>query len=74
MGRPDANQVEIEEAARVANAHSFIIKLPELFETQVSYFMALLYNYCLKILAPECRLVSSLFFSTIFSVVIILDN
>ncbi|AES81895.2 putative xenobiotic-transporting ATPase [Medicago truncatula] len=35
LGRPDANQVEIEEAARVANAHSFIIKLPEGFETQV---------------------------------------
>jgi len=36
LGRPDANQVEIEEAARVANAHSFIIKLPEGYETQVS--------------------------------------
>jgi len=37
LGRPDANQVEIEEAARVANAHSFIIKLPEGYETQVSH-------------------------------------
>jgi ATP-binding cassette subfamily B (MDR/TAP) protein 1 len=36
LGRPDADQVEIEEAARVANAHSFIIKLPEGYETQVS--------------------------------------
>ncbi|KAF5475803.1 hypothetical protein F2P56_007573 [Juglans regia] len=35
LGRPDADQVEIEESARVANAHSFIIKLPEGFETQV---------------------------------------
>ncbi|KAK1563222.1 hypothetical protein Q3G72_024262 [Acer saccharum] len=35
LGRPDADQVEIEEAARVANAHSFIIKLPEGFDTQV---------------------------------------
>ncbi|XP_015970133.1 LOW QUALITY PROTEIN: ABC transporter B family member 1-like [Arachis duranensis] len=35
LGRPDANQVEIEEAARVANAHSFIIKLSEGYETQV---------------------------------------
>ncbi|KAK7285015.1 hypothetical protein RJT34_19771 [Clitoria ternatea] len=35
LGRPDADQVEIEEAARVANAHSFIIKLPEGYETQV---------------------------------------
>ncbi|XP_045798721.1 ABC transporter B family member 1 [Trifolium pratense] len=35
LGRPDANQVEIEEAARVANAHSFIIKLPDGYETQV---------------------------------------
>jgi len=36
LGRPDADQVEIEEAARVANAHSFIIKLPDGYETQVS--------------------------------------
>ncbi|GMH09836.1 hypothetical protein Nepgr_011677 [Nepenthes gracilis] len=35
LGRPDATQVEIEEAARVANAHSFIIKLPDGFDTQV---------------------------------------
>ncbi|XP_004497537.1 ABC transporter B family member 1 [Cicer arietinum] len=35
LGRPDANEVEIEEAARVANAHSFIIKLPDGYETQV---------------------------------------
>jgi len=37
LGRPDADQVEIEEAARVANAHSFIIKLPDGYETQVSH-------------------------------------
>ncbi|GMP84920.1 hypothetical protein CsSME_00038263 [Camellia sinensis var. sinensis] len=35
LGRPDASLVEIEEAARVANAHSFIIKLPDGFDTQV---------------------------------------
>ncbi|KAI5403667.1 hypothetical protein KIW84_051001 [Lathyrus oleraceus] len=35
LGRPDANQVEIEEAVRVANAHSFIVKLPEGYETQI---------------------------------------
>ncbi|KAK4272846.1 hypothetical protein QN277_021346 [Acacia crassicarpa] len=35
LGRSDADQVEVEEAARVANAHSFIIKLPEGYETQV---------------------------------------
>ncbi|GAB2300622.1 Multidrug resistance protein 1 [Dionaea muscipula] len=35
LGKPDATQVEIEEAARVANAHSFIIKLPDGFDTQV---------------------------------------
>ena len=42
LGRPDANQVEIEEAARVANAHSFIIKLPEGYETQVSQLRLML--------------------------------
>ncbi|XP_057548337.1 ABC transporter B family member 1 [Amaranthus tricolor] len=35
LGRPDASLVEVEEAARVANAHSFIIKLPNGFDTQV---------------------------------------
>ncbi|KAF6134426.1 hypothetical protein GIB67_030629 [Kingdonia uniflora] len=35
FGRPDASQIEIEEATRVSNAHSFIIKLPEGYNTQV---------------------------------------
>ncbi|GAB2264092.1 hypothetical protein Droror1_Dr00026226 [Drosera rotundifolia] len=35
LGRPDASMVAIEEAARVANAYSFIIKLPDGFDTQV---------------------------------------
>ncbi|KAF6140223.1 hypothetical protein GIB67_000271 [Kingdonia uniflora] len=35
IGRPHATQVEIEEAARVANAHSFIAKLPQGYDTQV---------------------------------------
>ena len=42
LGRPDANQVVIEEAERVANAHSFIIKLPEGYETQVSQLKLML--------------------------------
>lgn len=41
LGRPDADQVEIEEAARVANAHSFIIKLPDGYETQVTQIILL---------------------------------
>lgn len=36
LGREDATQVEIEEAARVANAHSFIMKLPDGYDSQVS--------------------------------------
>lgn len=40
LGRPDADQVEIEEAARVANAHSFIIKLPEGYDTQVGQLVS----------------------------------
>lgn len=37
LGRADgaATQAELEEAARVANAHSFIVKLPDGFDTQV---------------------------------------
>ncbi|GFP99284.1 ABC transporter b family member 1, partial [Phtheirospermum japonicum] len=35
LGRPDASLIQIEEAARVANAHSFIVKLPDGYDTQV---------------------------------------
>ena len=34
-GRPDASQTGIEEAARAANAHDFISKLPYKYESQV---------------------------------------
>ncbi|KAJ0710650.1 putative Type 1 protein exporter [Helianthus annuus] len=39
LGRPNASMVEIEEAARVSNAHSFITKLPDAYDTQVSPFL-----------------------------------
>ncbi|KAL6534146.1 Multidrug resistance protein 1 [Orobanche hederae] len=35
LGKPDASSIQIEEAARVASAHSFIIKLPDGYDTQV---------------------------------------
>ncbi|BAT06738.1 ABC transporter B family member 1 [Oryza sativa Japonica Group] len=35
LGRDGATQEELEEAARVANAHSFIVKLPDAYNTQV---------------------------------------
>ena len=34
-GNPEASQQQIEEAARAANAHSFISQLPEGYSTQV---------------------------------------
>lgn len=34
-GNPEANQQQVEDAARAANAHSFIQKLPEGYSTQV---------------------------------------
>lgn len=34
-GRPEATMAEIEEAARAANAHDFISRLPERYETSV---------------------------------------
>ncbi len=34
-GRPDATQEEIEEAARAANIHDFIVSLPEGYETMI---------------------------------------
>ena len=33
LGREDASQVEMEEAARVTNAHSFITKHPDGYNT-----------------------------------------
>jgi ABC-type multidrug transport system fused ATPase/permease subunit len=35
-GRPDASQEEIVEAARLANAHEFITRLPQGYDTQVA--------------------------------------
>jgi ATP-binding cassette subfamily B protein len=35
FGRSDATQVEIEEAARLANCHDFIMKLPNGYDTMV---------------------------------------
>jgi len=34
-GKPDASQEEVENAAKAANAHSFIQRLPEGYSTQV---------------------------------------
>ncbi len=35
---PEATQQQVEDAARAANAHAFVQKLPEGYNTQVSYF------------------------------------
>ena len=35
LGRPNASQAEIEAAARAANAHDFILALPEGYETRI---------------------------------------
>lgn len=36
MGKPDASQQEIEEAAKAAHAHSFILRLPNGYDTMIS--------------------------------------
>ncbi len=36
-GRLDATDAEIEEAARAANAHEFIMQMPEGYDTQLAY-------------------------------------
>jgi ATP-binding cassette subfamily B (MDR/TAP) protein 1 len=41
-----ATQAEMEEAARVANAHSFIIKLPQGYDTQVCFAFSCLHDAC----------------------------
>jgi ABC-type multidrug transport system fused ATPase/permease subunit len=35
-GRPDASQAEIVQAAQVANAHEFIVEMPDGYETEVA--------------------------------------
>ena len=35
LAKPDATQTEMEEAARAANIHSFIVSLPEGYDTQI---------------------------------------
>lgn len=37
FGRLDASDAEVEEAAKLANAHSFIMKLPEQYETVLKH-------------------------------------
>ncbi|MEJ5312732.1 MAG: ATP-binding cassette domain-containing protein, partial [Anaerolineae bacterium] len=34
-GKPDASDAEVEQAARLANAHDFIINLPEGYQTPI---------------------------------------
>jgi ATP-binding cassette subfamily B protein len=41
-GRPEATQAEVEEVARAANAHDFIMKLPRGYDTEVGQRGALL--------------------------------
>ena len=36
MGRPEASQAEVEEAAKAAHAHSFIKRLPEGYDTVIT--------------------------------------
>lgn len=71
LGRPDATQIEIEEAARVANAHSFIIKLPDAYDTQVSFYslvpkwdmnIIITIIHCLSV-SITCEIVHFLFFT-----------
>lgn len=38
FGKPNANMDQIVEAAKASNAHSFIEKLPEGYQTQVHFF------------------------------------
>ncbi len=40
MGRPGATDEEIEQAAKLAHAHSFIVKLPDGYNTEVSNELA----------------------------------
>ncbi len=35
LGRPEASQAEVEQAARAARLHDFILSLPEAYDTQV---------------------------------------
>lgn len=47
FGKPDADMDQIVEAAKASNAHSFIEKLPEGYQTQVYLVCEFVtFNYC----------------------------
>lgn len=37
LGKPDASQEEVEEAAKLARVHEFVIKLPEVDSTSRTF-------------------------------------
>lgn len=65
LGRPDASLVEIEEAARVANAHSFVVKLTDGYDTQVTHLTVLLFQLMFS---------KNMFFETDVSLLYILQS
>jgi ATP-binding cassette subfamily B (MDR/TAP) protein 1 len=62
LGRDGATQEELEEAARVANAHSFIVKLPDAYNTQASILLLPSISFVSLVVVvavcPSCRCLS----------------
>jgi ABC-type transport system involved in Fe-S cluster assembly fused permease/ATPase subunit len=56
MGKPGATQAEIEEAAKMSNAHSFIVNFPAGYNTEVRELLYFSVNLLERLYKPCSRI------------------
>lgn len=67
LGAPGATQEQIEAAAKMANAHEFIMSFPEGYDTQVGDLGSQVRSHALLLFSPFLSTNYKLFFVTLSS-------